>query len=836
MSQNISASNGEIPSQGSSSIANYNSLQTLDIFLHKYKVEKGKPFAYTSLKGGSYDIPESKMHVFYELYQHCFDSKQWPALTEKHTTLSPILIDLDFRQKSPERIYNEETLYRFFNVLLHCIIEHIDISEKTIEFYLLEKPDPRPSKTDGIYKDGIHLIFPNVITTPAIQHAIRKECIEQFAFSQFTNPIEEIYDEAVIEKNNWFIYGSKKPDEEHPWLVTYKYIVTWHDAPNLETIKIQDPYDASFIKMFSIRGKNEACCLTEKGLEVLKNLQKPKNVVRALQPIDVDFPVVVKLVDLLCEERSNDYNTWIRVGWCLYNIDDSSRMLPVWHKFSAKSYKYSEYECEKMWTSFNKQEDGVKMGSLVEWAKQDAGADKVLKIIGNIMFGENTNATLDMIMSSSKVHSYTTVKRVFEKTQFKLINSSAYVTIDDDEVIIRKFADFKQAYMNLSCIVQKKNDKGELVDEEVCFVDKWIRDRTIKTFKRIDFLPPPMNCHPGVFNTWRGFAIDKIDAASSNNVEPFLNHISVLVNHDKKSKQYFTNYLAHIVQYPGALPGVCIIFKSKQGCGKSMFLDLFSKIIGQEYYHETSNVEKDLLSQFANGRKDKLLVNIDEASGKVTFKFIEEIKNMITSSRINYEPKGVNRFTISNFNRFIGTTNNDLPFKIEEDDRRFVVFECSNEKKNDRKYFREFIEYMSNVSNQKAIMEYLRSIKNLDSFDWVTERPETTIYKQMKYGCSCYVLRYLEFIYRTHMHTRSITMSATEMFEGFNRWLEECKLHNVSYNLYSFGSKRNEYMSETDAIKTIASKKCTNIEFDIQKLRGFLARKGVLIDGMESLF
>ena len=39
----------------------------------------------------------------------------------------------------------------------------------------------------------------------------------------FTNTVEDIFDECVIEKNNWLMYGSSKPDKE-PYKVT-KYLI-----------------------------------------------------------------------------------------------------------------------------------------------------------------------------------------------------------------------------------------------------------------------------------------------------------------------------------------------------------------------------------------------------------------------------------------------------------------------------------------------------------------------------------------------------------------------------------------------------------------------------------
>jgi P4 family phage/plasmid primase-like protien len=73
------------------------------------------------------------------------------------------------------------------------------------------------------------------------------------------------------------------------------------------------------------------------------------------------------LIDMLNADRADNYQTWMEVGWCLKNIDES--LLCKWIKFSEQSYKYKEVECEKLWESMKK--GNIGMGSLHMWAKQD---------------------------------------------------------------------------------------------------------------------------------------------------------------------------------------------------------------------------------------------------------------------------------------------------------------------------------------------------------------------------------------------------------------------------------------------------------------------------------
>lgn len=80
---------------------------------------------------------------------------------------------------------------------------------------------------------------------------------------------------------------------------------------------------------------------------------------------------VVDLVKLLSKDRANEYEDWMRLGWCLHNIDPTLN-LGIWIDFSKQSSKYKEGEgeCERQWSSMRNQ--GLGLGTLHMWAKQDS--------------------------------------------------------------------------------------------------------------------------------------------------------------------------------------------------------------------------------------------------------------------------------------------------------------------------------------------------------------------------------------------------------------------------------------------------------------------------------
>jgi hypothetical protein len=63
----------------------------------------------------------------------------------------------------------------------------------------------------------------------------------------------------------------------------------------------------------------------------------------------------------------------------------------------------------------------------------------------------------------------------------------------------------------------------------------------------------------------------------------------------------------------------------------------FAKMIGEDYYFETANPEKDLFDKFSNDQLNKLLLDLDETRTRDAFSNSEILKNMITSEFFNYQ-------------------------------------------------------------------------------------------------------------------------------------------------------------------------------------------------------
>jgi len=172
------------------------------------------------------------------------------------------------------------------------------------------------------------------------------------------------------------MYGSHKATEQHPWKVSK--MITCKDMGC--AIYNCDNND-DLVELFSIRNKYMESKLTEGTKEIIdayiqetrqrqaftsKNITE--NNTKTIYNED-DRGQAKVLVGLLSEQRADNYLTWLKVGFCLRNIDN--RLLDEWIDFSKKSNKYKEGECERLWNTFADKADGLKLGTLHMWAKQD---------------------------------------------------------------------------------------------------------------------------------------------------------------------------------------------------------------------------------------------------------------------------------------------------------------------------------------------------------------------------------------------------------------------------------------------------------------------------------
>jgi hypothetical protein len=148
-----------------------------------------------------------KLH---DLYIKSLNNGDLLHLTDKHCDgKSPIFIDFDFKQLSADRLYDSKQVRELYLAIAQEASHYVQFTPDDLTCYVLEKPSPRPDKNHP-YKDGFHLIFPDIVTSPTVQHLIcqnilASNCLaEIFRDCGFKNQYSGMYDEAVIEKKQHY--------------------------------------------------------------------------------------------------------------------------------------------------------------------------------------------------------------------------------------------------------------------------------------------------------------------------------------------------------------------------------------------------------------------------------------------------------------------------------------------------------------------------------------------------------------------------------------------------------------------------------------------------------
>ncbi len=431
-------------------------------FLMKHQIDKGSDHTHTSITkpSGAFYIPSDKMETFSNLYKNALIAGEDLHLTEKHRDISPFLIDFDFRWKINE---NEDYLIRKFNdndittiikSYANHIYEYIDVD--TFDIFVLLKSHPVLNK--DVIKDGIHIIIPNIVTVPAIQQIIRKLVLkdlkELFDRLMLTNLPEDVIDEAVVSKNNWQMYGSKKPSQE-PYKVHKIFSVhkdelvlkfsekeanLFKDEDLVDILSIRNKFNASKIKFEKVEEIRKE---QEKGKKTKKSMANDKSMFQLTKNLRQntydDLNTIKQLVQILSPERASNYSDWIRLGWCLRTID--YRLLDVWVSFSKKSNKFKDGECEKLWNYMR--EDGLSIGTLYMWAKKDdPDAYKMIekKDMNNLLYTSLNESHYDIASVVHYMYKYDYVCASIKLNQWYEFRNHRWVSCDSGHTLRSKIS------------------------------------------------------------------------------------------------------------------------------------------------------------------------------------------------------------------------------------------------------------------------------------------------------------------------------------------------------------------------------------------------------------
>lgn len=363
------------------------------VLFKSYIIKTGQS-THTDMTGGKFNVSDDKLVEFHtEMSKHIVAGKPL-HIVETHNGIeySPLMIDIDLdyplNSKLKESKLDDKKFKEIYVLFVRKVWKHLE-SPETIKYhgYVLVKPAPYPDKEKNRIRDGVHIIFPHIVTTSDFQDNLRKLTINDLSEVLdglgHVNGIEEVYD-PIITRSQFVMYGNHKKDQK-PYVLKHIYCYnpkTKKVEDFLETFneKYPDPQKRALqlLNTLSIRNKNDkvtklketAPAANETAVE--KSTTKPKAASEGAE-LNVDnfeLQEAIGLVSILSPKRADVYDDWIKIGWCLHNINDGPELLAAWVQFSKQSKKFKKGECEKIWEK--SRDEGYNIWSLRKWAEEDS--------------------------------------------------------------------------------------------------------------------------------------------------------------------------------------------------------------------------------------------------------------------------------------------------------------------------------------------------------------------------------------------------------------------------------------------------------------------------------
>lgn len=373
-------------------------------------------------KGWKLDVPVDKITDFWDKY---YEYKVKPG-DQSHLLERPgkefnvLKIDLDLKHlASQDDLQNSKPNHKYTQELLKDVIGLYALSAANYiilpdncTFTIFEKQNAKlkgqEKDSNGYVKDGVHIMCPEIIAPNTVLHAIYDHFIKMPAlavlYEKFKNvePVDVMFDSKVISTNAWFPVGSGKPEDNKDYYVPTKtYKVTGKKMGNgngngdimLGEVELklsqreQISYFSNIGKPVNITVKPEINL--EQLASVLGNKmgnKKPGNLTaidrfnlqklvpsKDLAKQALDLKYIEHLLSCLSTKRCADYDSWFKVGTCLYNI--SPYLINMFDKWSSMvPEKYNQDSIYRYWyENFTKNSERYSLGldKLKQYAKAD---------------------------------------------------------------------------------------------------------------------------------------------------------------------------------------------------------------------------------------------------------------------------------------------------------------------------------------------------------------------------------------------------------------------------------------------------------------------------------
>lgn len=177
-------------------------------------------------------------------------------------------------------------------------------------------------------------------------------------------------------------------------------------------------------------------------------------------------------------------------------------------------------------------------------------------------------------------------------------------------------------------------------------------------------------------NTWKGWACgDPVEG----DISPFLWVLDNVFGDDPVAREFVEHWFFYPIQNPGAkLYTVMLVTSRLEGIGKTFPADMLAHhVYGLLKPYANANI---IGGDGLNGTYNSYLVNrqfilVDDLAGSDVYQHLAQLKSLITNQTLVCKEKYVPEYTVDNLANFYMTSNELAPFKLTDQDRRFMIHE-----------------------------------------------------------------------------------------------------------------------------------------------------------------
>jgi hypothetical protein len=589
--------------------------------------------------------------------------------------------------------------------------------------------------------------------------------------------------------------------------------------------------------------------LIKEDVEQIKNLINSSDYPRGFTGDNalINLKLVCKCFS---SERINDRILWLKIMKTFKNIiDDNNKEFSIsdltllLHEISSSSDKYDKKEVDRyLKTPSQPHQKQLSIGSLCYWAKID-NPTQYNEFIENVL-SNNKNKILLYIKKATETPRKYEYSNLFDFKNKSFDDTSEVIKFLSDSVIHvvsggdhRLFTSSLDKHDNIefkpqvSDLFIGKNDmilfiNGEKTRMRDIFMDYY----AYKNYKSVDFVPylegyKENPCPSNTFNMFEGFTykysppseFPDYDITKLNRI---LYHIKEIVaGGDAYSFTWIMNWINDLFTDPAKKKGYSILLQSpEQGVGKNIIIDLIIQILGPKLYYKAMDMNS-ITCRFNQHLANKLLVHGDELANYSTHRDSDKLKDNITCHQRSIEPKGLEHYTIAAPERYIFTSNSELPLRVEDTDRRSACFQVLPTHLNDWSYFQKLGSDIEDTEIQRTFFLWVCHNPEWQSKDFNFGKiPNTSLRKELMKGqFDNYIDFIIEYINDSTDFKVGVPVfkSINSLYSDYKTWCDDKKNRAATFQKFCKSFKKLDLPHKRITINRI---KVSGVEIEINSL------------------